>query len=153
MYPAKWSDTFVEVSFRVIESISPRKFLASNSTLFSASLLYLEFWQIDWCHIILSPGSWFSIFFEVALGRYWKSPSLIWQYWPNLLITGSLCSLTVKTNWYCSFRRMSIRFVWYRKVYGPVLHWTEGTEWIFHNNWGSFDAVTNRANHQRPSKT
>ena len=32
MYPAKWSDTFVEVSFRVIESISPRKFLASNST-------------------------------------------------------------------------------------------------------------------------
>ena len=72
IYPAKWSDTFVEVSFRVIESISPRKFLASNNTVFSAYLLCLEFWQIYWCHIILSPGSWFSIFFEVALGRYWK---------------------------------------------------------------------------------
>ena len=65
MYPAKWSDTFVDVAFRVIESISPRKFLASNSTVFSAYLLCLEFWQIDWCHIILSPWSWFSIFFEV----------------------------------------------------------------------------------------
>ena len=70
MYPAKWSDTFVEVSFRVIESISPRKFLASNSTVFSAYLLCLEFWQIDLCHIILSPGSWFSIFF-------WSSPCQI----------------------------------------------------------------------------
>ena len=74
MYPAKWSDTFVEVSFRVIESISPRKFLPSNSTVFSAYLLCLEFWQIYWCHIILSPGSWFSVFFEVALGRYWNEP-------------------------------------------------------------------------------
>ena len=74
MYLTTWSDSFVEVSFRVIDSISPRIFLASNSTLFSASLLCLEFWQIDWCHTILSPGSWFSIYFEVALGRYWKEP-------------------------------------------------------------------------------
>ena len=43
MYPAKWSGTFVEVMIRVIESISPRNFLASNSTLFSASLLCFEF--------------------------------------------------------------------------------------------------------------
>ena len=57
------------------------------------------------------------------------------------------CSLSVKVNWYCP-----IRFVWHRKVYGPVLHWTDVTEWILHN-WGSFDAATNRANHQRPSET
>ena len=43
----------------------------------------------------------FNIFWSIE-----KSPSLIWQYWPNLLPTGSLCSLTVKTNWYCSFRRI-----------------------------------------------
>ena len=42
-----------------------KKILASNSTVFSATLLCLEFSQIDWCHIILSPCSWFSIFFEV----------------------------------------------------------------------------------------
>ena len=36
--------------------------------------------------------------------------------------------------------------MWHRKVYGPVLHWTEGTE-IF-PNWRSFDAASNRANHQ-----
>ena len=45
----------------------------------------------------------FNIFWSIE-----KSPSVIWQHWPNLLPTGSLCSLTVQTNWYCSFRRMSI---------------------------------------------
>ena len=95
MYPAKWSDTFVDVSFRVIESISPRKFLASNSTVFSASLLCLEFWQIYWCHIILSPGSWFSIFFEVALVRYWKEPishlAILTQPLPHWITLQSHC--------------------------------------------------------------
>ena len=152
MSPAKWSNKLVEVSFRVIESISPRQFLASNSTVFSASLLCLEFWQIYWCHIILSPGSWFSIFFEVALGRYWKEPithlAILAQPPPHWITVQSHCQNQlillkptdiVKTNWYCSCRRMSITFVWHRKVYGPVLHWTEGTE-IF-PNWRSFDAV------------
>ena len=72
-------------------------------------------------------------------------PSLIWRYWLNLLYAGSLCSLSVKTNWYCSWRKVSIRFVWHRKVCGPALYWTEVTEWIFHN-WGYFDAARNRAN-------
>ena len=62
MYPEKWLDTFVEVSFRVIKSISPRKLSASNSTLFSASPLCLEFWQIDRCQITHSPGSRFQYF-------------------------------------------------------------------------------------------
>ena len=94
----------------------------------------------------------FQYFFEVALGRYWKEPithlAILAQPPPHWIT----CSLTVKTNWYCSFRRMSITFVWHRKVYGPVLHWTEGTEWIFHNWWKNFDAATSLQK-LGPSKT
>ena len=45
MYPAKWLDIFVEVWFRVIESISQRRLTASNSTLFLTSPLYV--WSFD----------------------------------------------------------------------------------------------------------
>ena len=71
------------------------------------------------------------IFPGVALVRYWEAPitHLVTGEAPNFLFTGSLCSLTVKINWYCSCRRISIRYVWHCKVYGPVLHWTEVTEY------------------------
>ena len=55
--------------------------------------------------------------------KYWKEPI---THLAILSQPPSHCSLTVKTNWYCSCRMMPIRFVWHRKVYGPVLHWTEG---------------------------
>ena len=126
MYPAKWSDTFVEVSFREIESISPRKFLASNSTVFSASLLCFEFWQIDWCHIILSPGSWFSIYFEVALGRYWKEPithlAILAQPPHHWITLQSLCQNMLIEAWNGSIYRWHGVSLWWKCLYTPFIY-------------------------------
>ena len=48
---SEWSSQYHQENFRHL----------ANSTLFSASPLCLEFWRINWCQILLSLGSWFSI--------------------------------------------------------------------------------------------
>ena len=82
-----------------------------------------------------------------------KGSPLIRRYWPNLLglhwITLHAISLSKRTNNVDvegpqSDLRDIVRC-------GTLLHWSNLTEWIFHN-WRSFDAARNLANQQRLSE-